>query len=290
MLTLRERAKAFWKRIRHGRLAELIETIFALWSQHAVPRHAAALAFYTLLALAPMLLALTGIGGYWLGRQRASKQLIKWVERTVGSAAAQPISHLIEQTVPHGSGASVTLIGLMLALWGASGLLQTAKASLDEFWEAPSPNTPLKGWLLNRLAAAGGVLLLAMLLNGSIVLEVVLQALRQHANELPLVYPLLVWFSRGLLPVLTSVGFALLYWLLPSVKPRWRDALLSACFTVALLMGARALVSLYIARSGLATLYGSAGALVVLLLWVYVSAMIFFLGALLGVALSRGRR
>jgi membrane protein len=289
MFSLRERTRAVYRRVRAGRWARLIEAVLALWSQHAVPRHAAALAFYTLLSLAPMVLALTGVAGYWLGKQRVSEQLIAWVERTVGGTAAQPLRHLIEQTVLQGSGAGATIVGLLLALWGASGLLHAVKASLDEFWESSPNHAPVKGWLLSRLVAAGAVLLMTLLLVVSMVMEVALHALRAYGDSWWLLYPLLVWGSRGLVPALMVFGFALFYWLLPSVKPRWRDTFWGAVVAVALWMVGRTLVSLYVAHSGLATLYGSAGALVVLLLWVYVSAMIFFLGALVSVALTRLR-
>jgi membrane protein len=108
-----------------------------LWSRHAVPRHAAALAFFTMLTLAPMLLALVGIAGYFLGAEQVAAQILSGVRRGLGEQAAQGVEQLIQRTVLQGSGAGATLLGLLLALWGASGLMQSLKASLDALWDAP---------------------------------------------------------------------------------------------------------------------------------------------------------
>ena len=94
-----------------------------LWSRHAVPRHAAALAFFTMLTLARMLLALTGIAGYFLGTEQVAAQILSGVRRGLGEQAAQGVEQLIQRTVLRGSGAGATLLGLLLALWGASGLM-----------------------------------------------------------------------------------------------------------------------------------------------------------------------
>ncbi len=283
------KAEARWRRLQEKPAAQFLIQLGALWSRHAIPRHAAALAFYTLLVLVPMLLVLTGIGSLWLGTQQVSEQILKLAARTLGEAAAQPLRQFIEQTVQRGSGAGATLVGLLLTLWGASGLLQTIKTSLDEFWEAKPDEPAIVQWLLGRFIAMLGVLLLALLLCVSVVLEVVVQVLKQRLDTLPPLYGLLAWLSRALVPVLATLGFALLYRALPAAKPRWRHALLGAVVAVLLLTLGRSLVSLYIAHSGLATLYGSAGSLVVLLLWVYVSAMLFFLGALISVQLGQWR-
>lgn len=261
-----------------------------LWSRHAVPRHAAALAFFTMLTLAPLLLALTGVAGYFLGGQQVAEQILSAVRRGMGEGAARGFEQLIQRTVLQGSGAGATLTGLLLALWGASGLMQSLKASLDALWDAPPHSeVGVKNWLITRLIGALGVLLLAVLLLVSAILEVVLAAARARLPEhLPGVYWLGWGLNRSLLPALLVVGNALLYWLLPAVRPRFRDALLGALVCTLLLLGMRTLISLYLTHSSVATLYGSAGSLVALLLWVYFSAQVFFLGALIGIVRTRG--
>lgn len=261
------------------------------WSRHAVPRHAAALAFFTMLTLAPMLLALTGIAGYFLGTEQVASQILSGVKRGLGDQAAQGVEQLIQRTVLQGSGAGATLTGLLLALWGASGLMQSLKASLDALWDAPPHSeSGFKNWLISRLIGVGGVLTLVVLLVGSVVLEVVLSAARARLpNHLPGVYWLGWAINRSLLPALLIFGNALLYWLLPTTRPLFRQALLGALIATLLLLGLRALISLYLTHSSIATLYGSAGSLVALLLWVYFSAQVFFLGALVVVCLNRQR-
>ncbi len=256
-----------------------------LWSRHAVPRHAAALAFFTMLTLAPLLLTLTGIAGYFLGSEQVAQQLLAGVRRSLGEQAARGVEQLIQRTVLRGSGAGATLTGLLLALWGASGLMQSLKASLDTLWDAPPhAKSGVKNWLITRLIGAGGILLLACLLLSSVIIEIALSAARARLPEhLPGVYWLGWALNRSVLPALLILGNALLYWLLPAIRPRFRDALLGATVCTLLLLGMRTLISLYLTHSSVATLYGSAGSLVALLLWVYFSAQAFFLGALIGI-------
>ncbi|GIV08053.1 MAG: hypothetical protein KatS3mg019_0144 [Fimbriimonadales bacterium] len=261
-----------------------------LWSRQSVPRHAAALAFFSMLTLAPLLLTLVGVGGYWLGGERVAERIVSAVRQGMGEGAARGFEQLIERTVLKGSGAGATLMGLLLALWGASGLMQSLKASLDALWDAP-PHSEIgvKNWVITRLIGVLGVLLLASLLLMSAIFEVVLTAARVRLPEhLPGVYWLGWGLNRSLLPALLVIGNALLYWLLPAVRPRFRDALLGALVCTLLLLGMRTLISLYLAHSSIATLYGSAGSLVALLLWVYFSAQAFFLGAIIGIVRSRG--
>jgi membrane protein len=265
-----------------------------LWSRHAVPRHAAALAFFTMLTLAPMLLALTGIAGYFLGAEQVAAQILSAVRRGLGEQAAQGVEQLIQRTVLQGSGAGATLLGLLLALWGASGLMQSLKASLDALWDAPPHSeSGVKHWVISRLIGAAGILTLAVLLVGSVVLEIALSAARARLpDHLPGVYWLGWAMNRSLLPALLIMGNALLYWLLPATRPSFRYAMLGAFVGTLLLLGLRALISLYLTHSSVATLYGSAGSLVALLLWVYFSAQVFFLGALVarvGYYLSRAQ-
>ena len=136
-----------------------------LWSRHAVPRHAAALAFFTMLTLAPMLLALMGIAGYFLGTEQVAGQILSGVRNGLGEQAAQGVEQLIQRTVLQGSGAGATLLGLLLAVWGASGLMQSLKASLDALWDAPPHSeSGVKHWVISRLIGAAGILTLAVLL------------------------------------------------------------------------------------------------------------------------------
>lgn len=267
-----------------------IVQVVELWSRHAVPRHAAALAFFSMLTLAPLLLALTGVAGYFLGSEQVAAQLLSAVRRGVGEGAAREFEQLIQRTVLQGSGAGATLTGLLLALAGASGLMQSLKASLDALWDAPPHSeSGVKHWLITRLIGALGVLALSALLLMSAIVEVALGAARARLpDDLPGVYWLGWALNRSLLPALLTLGNALLYWLLPAVRPRFRDALLGAVVCTLLLLGMRSLISLYLTHSSVATLYGSAGSLVALLLWIYFSAQAFFLGALMGVVRNRG--
>lgn len=240
--------------------------------------------------MAPMLVVLTGIAGYFLGVERVSEQILKAVGKAIGEGAQRLVQQLLEQTLDRASGATATLIGLVLSLWGASGLLQSVKSSLDEFWGSPPmTQSGVLQWFLARLIASVGVLILIVLISASLLLELVLAGVRQHLpDHLPFSYWLGYALNRALFPVVLWFGIALLYWWLPYPRPRWRIAIWGALVATLLLMAMRTLVSLYLSTTGIATLYGSAGSVVVLLLWVYFSAQVFFLGAIFGIALSEG--
>ncbi len=278
-----------WKRIQGWTPVRFVLRIAQLWSTHAVPRHSASVAFFTMLTLAPLLMVLAGVAGLFLGSERVVEQILTTVRTNVGEQASRAIETLIEQTVLRGSGASATIFGVLLAMWGASGLLHAIKDSLDRFWDAPPHSeVGIKNWLITRLIGAGAVLFLSLLLVASVVLDIVLATLhRRLGSEVPAFYWLGLGLNRSLTPILLTLGTAILYWWLPGVRVRFRYALVGAFVYAMLWMGARALISLYISTSGLATLYGSAGSVVALLIWVYISAHLFFLGALITVALQK---
>ncbi len=263
--------------------------VVGLWSRHAVPRHAAALAFFSMLTLAPLLLVLTGAAGYFLGSEQVMTQVLAGVRKGLGEGAARGLEPILQRTALQGSGAGATLVGLLLALWGASGLMQSLKASLDALWDAPPHSeSGVKNWLITRLIGAAGVCLLIGLLLLSVVLEVALSTIRTRLPQhLPGIYWLGWALNRSLLPALVILGNTLLYWLLPAVRPRFRDALLGALACTLLLMGLRTLLTLYLTYTAVATLYGSAGSLIALLLGIYFAAQAFFLGAAISIVLTR---
>ena len=264
------------------------QRVAEIWGYHRVPRHAAALAFFSLLTLSPLLVVMTGIAGYFLGTERVAEQILKAVEQSIGEGAQRLVQQILEQTLQHGTGVAATLMGLALSLWSASGLLQSLKNSLDELWNSPPHSeSEVHPWILTRLIASMGVLILILLISVSLVLELVLNALRQRLTDHP---PFGYWLGYGLnrvlFPLIVWLGLTLFYWWLPRRRPRWRVAMWSALVATLLLIMMRSLVSLYLLTTGLATLYGSAGSVVVLLLWTYFSAQAFFLGAIVGIVLS----
>lgn len=266
------------------------QRVVEIWGYHRVSRHAAALAFFSLLTLSPLLVVMTGIAGYFLGTERVIEQILKAVRENIGEGAQRLVQQILEQTRQHGTGTVAMLIGLALSLWGASGLLQSLKNSLDELWQSPPHSeSRVYHWLFTRLMASMGVLILILLFSASLVLELVLNALRQRLSDhLPFGYWLGYGLNRMLFPLIVWLGLTLFYWGLPHRRPRWRVAMWGALVATPLLIVIRSLVSLYLSTTGLATLYGSAGSVVVLLLWTYFSAQAFFLGAIVGIVLSEG--
>lgn len=251
------------------------------WIDHRAGSKGAALAFYTLFSMTPILILAIAGAGYFFGAEAAQGQIIAQVEMLVGHNGAQAIQALLAGARDPTAGLTATLIASVMLLVGATSVFVELKGSLDELWGVEAP----KGlavilFLRTRLRSFGLVLVLGFLLLVSLVLSAALAVLERYAHGvMSLDYPLFT-----LLPSLISFGviaslFAVIYKVLPDAPLSWRDVWIGAAFTAGLFSLGKYAIGLYLGQSGVATSFGTAGALVALLLWVYYSAQIFFLGA-----------
>lgn len=262
---------------------ELIHRIGAGWSKHAVPRHAAALAFYTLLSLAPLLLVLVSIAGYWFGQQAAESKILNAIEENAGQDVARFIQNLLMNAGRSEKGLWAVLFGVVFVLIGASNVFHQLKHSLDAIWEVPEREWGVvRRFFFARLISVSAVLFVSVLLLLWILLDVlmavVLRWLQKWAVESVLINQTLNWLFSW---IGTTLVFGFLYKVLPDTRVHWRDVWLGAGAAAFLFGLSKWLLGWYLAFTGTASIYGAAGALVVLLLWVYFSAQIFLLGALI---------
>ncbi|NMM27898.1 MAG: YihY/virulence factor BrkB family protein [Glaciimonas sp.] len=270
------RILAFTRQIRH-----VIHCAITEWINHRAASKGAALAFYTLFSMAPILLLVIAIAGFFYGTQTAQREILTQLRGLVGSQGSEAIQLILAGASDQQQGRLATLIASALLLFGATSVFAELKDSLDEIWQVP--NTPGAGlWDVarTRLLSFGLVLVLAFLMMVSLVVSAALAVLEHYWSG--------VWkdavFLMGLLSELIGFGviaalFAVIYKMLPRARLSWHDVAIGALGTAGLFTLGKYAIGLYIGNSGVANSFGAAGSVIALLLWVYYSAQIFFLGA-----------
>ena len=251
------------------------------WIDHRAGSKGAALAFYTLFSMTPILLLAIAGAGYFFGAEAAQGEIMAQVEGLVGHNGAQAIQALLAGAHNPGSGLTATMVASVLLLVGTTSVFVELKSSLDELWGvSPSKRMSIITFLRTRLHSFGLVLVLAFLLLVSLVLSAALAVLQRYADGIlggsyNILATLSSIFSFGVIACL----FAVIYKVLPDAVFSWRDVWVGAVFTAGLFSLGKYAIGLYLGNSGVATSFGAAGSLIAVLLWVYYSAQIFFFGA-----------
>jgi membrane protein len=251
------------------------------WGDNCI-RLAASLAYYTALSLAPLVLLIAGLVGMVLDRQQAASQLAAQLESLMGPAGRELVNSILTASSPEG-GTLATVVGLVTLFIGATAVFGELQATLNLIWEvrsAPTGGMWAGIWALlkERLFSLALVFALTFLLLVSLVVSAALAAAAAlfQGPEQALLSRLLE-LTVSLL-VLTFV-FALLFKYLPDAEIRWRDVWLGGIVTAVLFTVGKTAIGYYLGQAGVGSAYGAAGSLVVLLVWVYYSALIFFFGA-----------
>ena len=259
----------------------LVADAATAWSDDYAASMGAALAFYTLFSIAPLLLIVISVAGLVFGEQAARGEILEQLAGLVGADSAATIESLLEGLNRPRAGLVGTGVGLVVLLVGATTVFAELQDAMDRIWRAPArPRGGLFKLLRARLLSLGMVLGIGFLLMVSLVVSAALSALGKWwapwFAELAFVADL-VNFTVSF--VLITAMFAMIYKWIPRVKVDWRDVWTGSAITALLFTVGKTLIGLYIGRSGVASPFGAAASLVVLLLWVYYSAQIFLLGA-----------
>jgi membrane protein len=269
--------------IRHGpqTLRAVLGRSLVAWIDHRASSKGAALAFYTLFSLAPILILAIAGAGYFFGAEAAQGEIIGQVEGLVGRNAAQAIQAMLSGARDPASGLAATLIASVLLLVGATSVFVELKGSLDELWGiAPPKGLAIVVFLRTQLHAFGLVLVLAFLLLVSLVLSAALAVLESYAGGTwSSSYGVFAMLSSAIAVAAIACLFAVINKALPDAPLSWRDVWIGAIFTAGLFSLGKYAIGLYLGSSGVASSFGAAGSLIAVLLWVYYSAQIFFLGA-----------
>ena len=259
----------------------ILRTVQDWWQDNCL-RLAASLAYYTALSLAPLVLLIVGVVGLVLDRQQVAQQLAAQLEGLMGTAGRDLITTILTTTSPQG-GALATIIGLVTLFIGATAVFGELQATMNLIWEVqPAPTggvwAGIWAWLRQRIFSLAIVFALAFLLLVSLVISAALAgaAAMFHGPEQALLSRVLELVVSLL--VLTFV-FALLYKYVPDAEIGWRDVWVGGLITAVLFTLGKTAIGLYLGRASVGSAYGAAGSMVVLLVWVYYSALIMFFGA-----------
>jgi len=251
------------------------------WFKQRCGSKGAALAFYTLFSMAPMLILVIAIAGAVFGEQAARGEIVGQLSGLIGSTGADAIQLLLAAAHSNRSGPLAALIAVAVLLVGATTVFSELKDSLDEIWYVPiTRHSGFVGLVRTRLLSFGLILVLAFLLLTSLVVSAALALLAKYLGGMwisvtVVVSPLSQLFSFAVIASL----FASIYKMLPQVKLPWRDVWIGSIGTAALFVLGKYLIGIYLGNSGVASSYGAAGSVIALLLWIYYSAQIFFFGA-----------
>jgi membrane protein len=262
-------------------VAHVLRCAVSEWFEHRCASKGAALAFYTLFSIAPILVLVIAVAGFFYGAEAAQGQLLGQLKGLMGAKGAEAIQLVLAGARNHESGLRATIIATVLLLFGATSVFAELKDSLDEIWDVPKP-TGASWWdvVRTRLLSFGLILVLGFLLMVSLVVSAGLAVLQNFVGALwkdaTVVLTWIAWLiSFGVIAVL----FGVIYKLLPRIRLSWRDVTIGAIGTAAMFELGKFLIGLYIGNSGVASSFGAAGSTIAMLLWVYYSAQIFFLGA-----------
>ncbi|MGE5097291.1 MAG: YihY/virulence factor BrkB family protein [Betaproteobacteria bacterium] len=262
-------------------MREVLARSASAWIDHRAASKGAALAFYTLFSMAPILILAIAAAGYFFGTEAAQGEIIAQLEGLVGQSGAQAIQALLADARDPVSGLAATLVAGALLLAGATSVFVELKASLDELWGIEPPKgRAIVGFLRSRLYSFGLVLVLAFLLLVSLVLSAALAMLERFAGGAwSSAYNVFALASSAMSFAAITSLFAVIYKVLTDAPLSWRDVWIGAAFTAGLFAIGKYAIGLYLGHSSVASSFGAAGSLIALLLWVYYSAQIFFFGA-----------
>ncbi len=258
----------------------LIESVIA-WFDHRAASKGAALAFYTLFSMTPIMVLVIAISGYFFGAQAAQGEIIAQIQGLVGPNGAKAIQALLAAARDPASGIVATLLASVMLLVGATSVFAELKGSLDEMWGLEkSCNSAVSVLIKTRLLSFGLLLVLAFLLLISLVVSAALALLENYAgSSWGGSVPALTMFSSLISFCVIACLFAIINKMLPDAPLLWSDVWIGAVFTAGLFSLGKYAIGLYLGNSGIASSFGAAGSLIALLLWVYYSAQILFLGA-----------
>jgi membrane protein len=255
------------------------------WLNDKAPRLGAALAFYTLFSLAPLLVVILAVAALVYGRQAAQGKLVWEIQDLVGPDLAMAIQGVLRNAHRPDAGLIATALGLLTLALGASSVVVELRDALNTIWHVPPSQYSLgpSGFfrlLKERCYAFSLVLGAGLLLLVSLVLKVWIAAMGRFFTPLPRIPEFITHYDAFPVSFLAiTLLFAGLYKMLPAVFLKWSDVIVGACVTSFLFTVGKQLIGLYLGKTTLGSAYGAAGSLVLLLVWVYYSAQIFFLGA-----------
>jgi membrane protein len=277
LLVVRRRVKIVVRRI-----WSLVKQSVTAWSEDYAPSMGAAIAYYTLFSIAPLLLIVIAIAGFVFGADAARNEIVGQLQGLIGQEGAVAVQGLLKSADKPAQGVISAIVGVVTLVIGATTVFGELQSALDRIWEVPAAKKVSGIWSLlrQRLLSFGMVLVLGLLLLVSLVLSAALAALGKWWGGLFSGWEVLLQAANFIVSFAVVTGlFAAIYKLMPRADIAWRDVWIGAIVTSFLFSIGKSLIGLYLGKSAITSGFGAAGSIVVLLIWVYYSAQIFLLGA-----------
>ena len=251
------------------------------WQEDKVSLLAAALAYYTVFSITPLLVIAIAIAGAVFGQDTARGEILEQLNKLVGEQGAQVIETGLANANQPELGGIASIISIVILLIGASGVFAQLQTALNTVWNVKAkPNAGIWEFIRKRLLSFGMVLVIGFLLLVSLVLSAMLSGIgKLPIDVLPGFTPFCQFLNFGISFCFISLLFALIYYYLPDVKIRWQDVWVGAIVTALLFTIGKFLIGLYLGSGSLGSSYGAAGSLIVFLTWVFYSAQILLFGA-----------
>jgi membrane protein len=263
-------------------IGAIVKESVSCWLAHDAASMGAALAFYTLFSVAPILIIALALAGSIFGPHAAETEVLGQLRALTGDAGADAVSNLLSSAHYSDKKGMAAALGLITLLVGATSVFGELQNALDHIWGTPRRKRSAAWWefVRARMLSFGMVLGVGFLLLVSLIASAALAAfggwLETRVGELGVILPLLDLAASF---CMTVVLFAMIYKYVPREEIAWRDVWIGAAVTAFLFAIGKSLIGLYLGRSSFSSAYGAAGSLIVLLLWIYYSAQIFLLGA-----------
>jgi membrane protein len=261
---------------------DLLKLTFTEWMNDNTFEWSAALAFYTIFSIAPVLLIAVGVASFFLAPETATTRIVDEMEKLVGAQGANAVRQVIESSRGFGKGLWAVSVGIVTLIMGATAVFGELQSALNQIWDVkPKPNrSVIMSLIVDRLRSFSIAVCVGFLLLVSLVISAVISGLQNYMNNW---LPGIPWFWQAANIVtsfvVVAVLFSMIYKFLPDVVISWRDVSIGAAVTALLFSAGKYLIGLYLGQTATASAFGAAGSLVVLLFWVYYSALISFLGA-----------
>jgi membrane protein len=263
-------------------LWELLKDTFDHWIEDQPFQLAAALSYYTLFSLAPLLIIVIAVAGFVFGHEAAQNQIVETIQGMIGHESAQAIQSIIQNAASQrGSGIVSSALGIGALILGAGGVVGQLQMSLNKIWGVTlKPGQGVWGFVRQRFVSFAMVLGIGFLLLVSLAVSALLAGITQ---SMAAIIGEVAFLAHGLdliaSFVVITVLFAMIYKFLPDVLIHWNDVWIGAALTSLLFTIGKFLIGIYLGTSGVTSPYGAAGSIITVILWVYYSSLIFFLGA-----------
>ena len=259
-----------------------IKQVFKEFAASSILKYSASLAYYTVLSVAPLLVIILSVTGFLFGKQAINGELYGEINKLVGREAALQIQTSIQNIEQSHHPAFATIIGVIVLIIGATGIFGEIQDSLNSIWGLKIKTR--KAWwklITDRLVSFSLILSLGFVLIVSLVLNAIAVAI---SDKIVNIFPgmgdaLLLIVDTGISLVITTVLFGAIFKVLPDARIKWRDVLTGAFITACLFLVGKYGIGLYLGQSPIGNIYGAAGSVMILMIWVYYSSAILYLGA-----------